>query len=187
MKRYRLCGKRVTDSSQAVIYLFSRLGSNRHIPCVQWERATLPILNHDTTDVFPVFRPVLSKGASKEKTVWHLWMYKCCYKFWLWIFLFCNLFIQNFFFNIFFPQFFFFTIFFQNFSFKICFSNFFSKNFLPTLFQNFFFEGLTLDASPFIETKQTVSSVLWKIRYTASGRNWTLVSCDKVLFFDLYC
>ena len=28
------------------IYLFSRLRSNRDIPCVQWERATLPILNH---------------------------------------------------------------------------------------------------------------------------------------------
>ena len=28
------------------IYLFSRLRSNRHIPCVQYERATLPILNH---------------------------------------------------------------------------------------------------------------------------------------------
>ena len=46
MKRYRSCGKRVTDSSQAVIYHFSRLRLNRHIPCVQWEHATLPILNH---------------------------------------------------------------------------------------------------------------------------------------------
>ena len=30
-------------------------------------------------------------------------------------------------------------------------------------------------------------SVLWKIWYKASGRNWTLVSCDKVLFFVSYC
>ena len=28
------------------LYLFSRLRSNPHIPCVQCERATLPILNH---------------------------------------------------------------------------------------------------------------------------------------------
>ena len=27
-----------------------------------------------TIDVFHVFRPVLEKGASKEKTVWHLSM-----------------------------------------------------------------------------------------------------------------
>ena len=33
-------------SSQGVIHLLSRLPSNRHNPCVQYERATLPILNH---------------------------------------------------------------------------------------------------------------------------------------------
>ena len=32
------CGKQVTDSSQAVIYLFSQLCRNGHIPCVEWER-----------------------------------------------------------------------------------------------------------------------------------------------------
>ena len=33
-------GKRVTDSPQAVIYLFSRLRWNNHIPCVQCKRDT---------------------------------------------------------------------------------------------------------------------------------------------------
>ena len=38
--------------------------------------ATLPILNHmpQTFSLLPVFRPVLSKGASKAKIVWHLSM-----------------------------------------------------------------------------------------------------------------
>ena len=35
-----------------MIYLFSRLRSNRHIPCVQCERATLPILN-DLPSIYP--------------------------------------------------------------------------------------------------------------------------------------
>ena len=57
-----------------------------------------------TTYVFFVFRPVLSKGASKGKIVWHLSM---LLKIWLWIFLFCNLFFQNFFFQFFSQNFFF--------------------------------------------------------------------------------
>ena len=50
--------------------------SNHHITCVQCERATLPILNHmsQTFSLLSVFRPVLSKGASKAKIVWHLSM-----------------------------------------------------------------------------------------------------------------
>ena len=46
-------------------YLFSRLHSNRHITCVQCERATLPILNHmpQTFSLLYVFCPVLSKGG----------------------------------------------------------------------------------------------------------------------------
>ena len=51
-------------------------------------------------------------------------IYQCCYKFWLWIFFFRNLFYQNFFFNIFFLKFSF-QIFFSN----IFFSKFFSKFF----------------------------------------------------------
>ena len=64
------------DSSQAVIYLFTRLPSNRRIPCIQCERATLPILNcmPQTFSLLPVFRPVLSKDAGKAKIVWHLSM-----------------------------------------------------------------------------------------------------------------
>ena len=56
------------------LYLFSRLRSNHHITCVQCQRATLPILNHmpQMFSLLPVFRPVLSKGASKAKIVWHL-------------------------------------------------------------------------------------------------------------------
>ena len=53
------------------LYLLFRLHSNRHITCVQCERATLSILNHmpQTFSLLPVFRPVLSKGASKAKIV----------------------------------------------------------------------------------------------------------------------
>ena len=63
--RYRSCGKRVTNSPQAVIYLFSPLRSNRLIPCVQCKRATLPILNQcrvhmpQTFLLLPIFRSVL--------------------------------------------------------------------------------------------------------------------------------
>ena len=75
-----------------------------------------------TTDVFPVFRLVLSKGASKQKLVWHLSM---LLKFWLWIFLFCNLFFQHFFVK----------TFFQN-----LFSNIFPKIFVSKFFFTFFFQ-----------------------------------------------
>ena len=57
-RRYRSCGERVTDSSQA------RLRLNRHIPCVQYKRATLRILNQcrvhmpQTFSLVPVFRLV---------------------------------------------------------------------------------------------------------------------------------
>ena len=49
---------------------------NRHNSCVQYERATLPILNHmpQTFQLLSVYRPVLSKGASKAKIVWLLSM-----------------------------------------------------------------------------------------------------------------
>ena len=62
-------GKRVTDSSQAVIYLFSRLRSTRHVPRVQSQRATLPILNHIATDVFitPCLSPFFFKGCKQGK------------------------------------------------------------------------------------------------------------------------
>ena len=74
---------------------------------------------------------------------------------------------------------FFLTFFFQIFFFKLFSQNFFFQNFfVQHLFSklNFFFQGFTLDASPFTETLYV--SVLWKIWYIASGRNWAFVSCD---------
>ena len=40
---------------------------------------------------------------------------------------------------------------------KIFLSKLFSKHFFPTSFQNLFFEGFTLDALPFTETKRTMN------------------------------
>ena len=58
---------------------------------------------------------------------------------------------QNFFSKIFF------LIFFFKFLFpKFFFQNFFLKMFFLTFFKNFCFEGFTLDASPFTETKLTL-------------------------------
>ena len=135
-----------------------------------------------TTDVFPIFRPVLSKDASKEKKCG---TYRCCYKFWLWIFLFCNLFFQNFFVKTFFPNFFF-KFLSQNFCYKIFSQNFCFKILFQIFFPKFFWVLLSMPPRLYRLNRLYVS-VLWKIWYTASGRNWTLVSCDKVLFFDLYC
>ena len=110
--RYRSCGKRVTDSLQAVIHLFSRLRSNRQNPCVQYERATRPILNH------------MAQTLPYDKNSVAL----SCYKFWLWIFLFYNLFFRNFLSK------FISEIFCQN-----VFAKFFVKIFFAKLFfQNFF-------------------------------------------------
>ena len=101
----------------------------------------------------------LSKGASKAKIVWHL-TYQCCYKFWLYTFLFCSLFFQNF------P--------------KFLIQNFFSK----ISFHNFFFEGSTLDASPFIETKRTLCICVMKnmIYSKRSSLNFRLVWCVRYSF-----
>ena len=61
---------------------------------------------------------------------------------------------------------------------------FFSKIFFPQRFQIFFFEGSTLNASPFTETKRTIYVfVLWKIWYAASSRNHT--RREKSNFFPL--
>ena len=93
----------------------------RDIPCIQWERATLPILNH-ILQTFSLFFALFCRRVLARKK----WCgtYQCCYKFWLWLFLFCNLFFQNFFskffFDIFFSKFVF-QFFFQNFCFKFFF------------------------------------------------------------------
>ena len=132
------------------LYLFSWLRSNRHITCVQCARDTAYFESY-ATDVFitPCLSPC-SVEARRKGT------HQCCYKFWLWIFFFCNLFFQNFFFQIFFPKIFFPKIFFQQ---------FFSQNFFPTSFQNLFFEGCTLDALPFTETKRTLCTYLCYEKY----------------------
>ena len=186
MNRYRSCGKRVTDSSQAVVYLLFRLRSNRHIPCVQSERATLPILNHIPQTFSLSFALFCRRLLARKKK---RGIYQCCYKFWLWIFLFCNFFFQNFFFQIFFPKFFF-----QNFFSKIFFSKFFFEIFFPKIFfpkfffnflkNFFFFEGSTLDASPFTETKRTLFIyVMQNMISMRSKLDFSLVW----VFFGSYC
>ena len=144
--RYRSCGKRVTDSSQAVIHLFSRLRSNRYNPCVQYERAAPPISNHmaQTFSLLPVFRPVLSKCASKAKIVWHLVAINFGYEIFCFVIYFSEIFIvkiflQIFFFKIFFSKLFFFN-FFSKFFFQKC---FFSNFFLTIFFTKFFFQLLS--------------------------------------------
>ena len=123
--------------------LFFRFHLNRHIPCVQCDRATFWIICHRRFHYFTLF---CRRGLVRQKKCG---TYQCCYKFWLWIFLFCNLFFNIFFSKIFSQNFFF--IFFQNFFFKIFLSTFFFKillwqfffqNLFPTSFQNFFFWGL---------------------------------------------
>ena len=138
--RYRSCDKRVTDSSQAVIHLFSRLRSNLHNPCVQYERATLPILNHmaQTFSLLPVFRPVLSKGASKAKIVWQLVSINFGYEYFCFVIYFSEIFFVIIFFQICFLKTFL-QNFFSKFFFKI-----FSPNFFSNFFQNFFLRALLL-------------------------------------------
>ena len=70
-----------------------------------------------------------------------------------------NIFVFEFIFPKFFFQNFFSNIFFLKFFFQIFFSKFKKKNF----FQHFFFDGLTLDATPFTETKRTM--YLWYEKY----------------------
>ena len=51
----------------------------------------------------------------------------------------------------------------EYFSFVMYFSKkFFIKTFFPTSFQNLFFEGFTLDAFPFTETKRTLCICVMK-------------------------
>ena len=74
---------------------------------------------------------------------------------------FVNTFFENFFFKISFPTFFFKIVFLKFFFTKGFFFNFKKKKF-PTFFQNLFFEGFTLDASPFTETKRTLCICVMK-------------------------
>ena len=95
-----------------------------------------------TFSLLPVFRPVLSKGASKAKIVW-----QCCYKFWL-----CK-------------------FFFVTYSSKIFCSKFFVQNFFPKIFFQLFFKICFLRAllsmlSRLQRQNGLYVSVLWKIWYT---------------------
>ena len=70
--------------------------------------------------------------------------------------------------------------FFPNFCSKIFFPNSFSQNF----FYKFFFEGFTLDASPFTETKRTLCFCVMKNMISNQSKlGFTLVW----LFFGSYC
>ena len=74
------CGKRVSDSSRAVIYLFFRLCRNGHIPWVQCKRDTACFESMPSAyaaDFFYYslsFSLLLSRCASKAKIVSHLSM-----------------------------------------------------------------------------------------------------------------
>ena len=95
--------------------------------------------------------------------------------------MFCNLFFWNFFCQNLFSKFFF-----QHFFLKF-FCKIFSPNLFPTVFKFFFLKAL-LSMPPRLQRQNgRYVSVLWKIWFTASGRNWTLVLCDNVLFFGSYC
>ena len=65
-------------------------------------------------------------------------IYQCCYKFWLWIFFFCNLCFQHFFNQNFIPKFFLFKLFSKIFFFKTFFKFFFFNFFKIFLFKTFF-------------------------------------------------
>ena len=91
------------------LYLFSRLRSNRHITCVECERATLPILNHmpQTFSLLPVFRPVLSKQAENSVALINVAI-NFGYEYFSFVIYLSNIFFiktffQHFFFKIFFP------------------------------------------------------------------------------------
>ena len=122
MKRYRSCGKRLTDSSQAVIYFFSRLRSNRHNPCFQWERATLPIFNH-IPQTFSLSCAVFCRRVLVRKNSVAL------------INVAVNFGYENFCFVIYFSK-----IFCQHFFPKFLFSKFFSKIFFQIFFPKFLFQ-----------------------------------------------
>ena len=93
------------------LYLFSRLRSNRHITCVQCERATLPILSHmpQPFSLLPVFRPVLSKQGENSVVLINVAI-NFGYEYFSFVIYFSTFFLSKLFSNIFFS-----TFFFQNF------------------------------------------------------------------------
>ena len=111
-----------------------------------------------TFSLLPVFRPVLSKGASKVKIAWHLvainfgYEYLCFVIYFSEIF-FPKMFFSNFFLFQFFPQNYFFEIFSQNFFFQIFFFKFVPHNFFSNFFQKLFFLGLYSGCLPVYRDK----------------------------------
>ena len=113
--RYRSCGKRVTDSSQAVIISFvptsfksqHYLRPMRARDTAYFESYALHCINrrfHYSLSFALFCRRVLARRKWSGT-------HQCCYKFWLWIFFFViyssNIFFQNFFFQNFYSNFFF--------------------------------------------------------------------------------
>ena len=183
--------------SQAVIYPFSRLHSNRCIPCVQCKRDTAHFESY-AADVFitSCLPPCFVEGCEQGKN--SVALINVAIKFgdeylcleFIFPKFFSKFFFQNFFSRIFFSKFFF-----QNF-----FPNIFSENFLktfstfvqnvflkicfPTFFQNFFFESFTVDASPFTKTKWTLCICVMKNMISKRSKlDFSLVW----LFFGSYC
>ena len=126
------------------LYFLSRLRSNRHITCVQCERATLPILNHmpQTFSLFPVVRPVLSKKGENSVALLNVAI---------------NFGYEYFSFVIYFSNIFFISTFFQN---------FFPKIFFLLLFKIYFLRALLSMLSRLQRQNGLYISVLWKIWYT---------------------
>ena len=87
------------------------------------------------------------------------------YEYFCFVIYFSEIFSVKTFFKIFFPKFFLKTFFSKFFSQNFCFK-FFPHSFFPTFFSNFFsnffFEGFTLDASSFTETKRTLCICVMK-------------------------
>ena len=111
--------------------------------------------------------------------------YQCCYKVCWWIFLFWNLFFQNFFCQNFFQHFLtkkFFIIFFPKFFPKIFFSKFF---FFPKFFtQSFFLTFFSQNFFPFTETKRTLCICVMKNMISKRSKlDFSLVW----LFLGSYC
>ena len=121
----------------------------------------------------------------------NIYFSKCFFEYLFFKIFFPKLFLEIFF-QIFFLKTFFSKFFLQIFFPKIFFSeiflfNFFLTIFFPTLKKSFFLRAL-LSMLPRLQRQNGLhGSVLWKIWFTASRRNWTLVLCDKVLFFGSYC
>ena len=184
--RYRSCGKRVTDSSQAVIISFvpTSLKSPHYLRPMR-ARDTAYFESY-ATDVFitPWLSPCSIEGCYQgENSVALINVaINFVYEYFSFVIYFSKIFfiktffwnfIPKFFFQNFFSKFFFQNFFFQNFKkfffsklfFKIFFLLLFSKIFFPTSFQNSFFKALLSMLSRLQRQNGLYVSVLWKMIY----------------------